>query len=100
VTAQVTAAYYRGGFGASPILALKLANSGTQTVTFTVAPNHYSREPVRTYHVPASGSATREVAPLSSSDGWYDLSVTISGDASWSRRYIGHLEDGRPSITG
>jgi phospholipase C len=38
--------------------------------------------------------------PLESSHGWYDLSVTISGDGSWSRRYVGHLEDGKASITG
>jgi phospholipase C len=40
------------------------------------------------------------VDPLGSSRGWYDLSVTISGDGSWSQRYTGHLEDGRDSITG
>jgi phospholipase C len=40
------------------------------------------------------------VDPLASSNGWYDLTVTISGDGSWSRRYIGHLEDGTNSITG
>jgi hypothetical protein len=34
------------------------------------------------------------------SKGWYDLSVAISGDDSWSRRYSGHLEDGKASITG
>jgi phospholipase C len=38
--------------------------------------------------------------PLASSGGWYDLSVTLAGDASWSRRYVGHLEDGTDSITG
>jgi phospholipase C len=69
-------------------------------VTFTVAQNHYSVEPARTYHVPAGGTAAHVAAPLSSSGGWYDLSVTISGDTSWSRRYVGHLENGRPSITG
>jgi phospholipase C len=41
-----------------------------------------------------------ESDPLLSSNGWYDLSVTVSGDASWSRRYTGHLEDGGNSITG
>ncbi len=81
------------------LLALKLANGGTQTVTFTVTANH-SKEPARAYHVPPGGSAAHVAAPLSSSDGWYDLSVTISGDASWSRRYAGHLEDSQPSITG
>jgi len=99
-TAQVTAAYYQGGFSQAPILALRLANSGQQPVTFTVTPNHYSKEPARTYHVPAHGSATHRAAPLASSHGWYDLSVTISADTSWSRRYVGHLEDGQASITG
>ena len=100
VTAQVTAAYYQGGFGPKPMLALKLTNSGKEAVTFTVTPNYYSKEPVRTYHVHAHGSATHVVDPLVSSNGWYDLSVTISGDDSWSRRYVGHLEDGKASITG
>lgn len=100
VTAQVTAAYYQGGFGSAPVLALRLANSGQENVTFTVTPNQYSKEPARTYHVHSHGSATHLVAPLSSSNGWYDLSVTISGDGSWSRRYVGHLEDGQASVTG
>jgi phospholipase C len=69
-------------------------------VTFTVVQNHYSTEPARTYHVPAGGTAAHVTAPLSSSRGWYDLSVMINGDASWSRRYVGHLENGQPSITG
>jgi phospholipase C len=100
VTAQVTAAYYQGGFGPAPILALRLANGGRQTVTFTVTSNHYSHGPARTDHVPPHGNATHVAAPILSSGGWYDLSVTISGDSSWSRRYVGHLENGQPSITG
>jgi phospholipase C len=99
-TAQVTAVYYQGGFAAGPVLALKLANGGQEAVTFTVSPNRYSAEPSRTYHVPAGGSATYLAAPLRAGHGWYDLSVTISTDASWSRRYVGHLEDGQPSVTG
>jgi phospholipase C len=100
VTAQVTASYYQGGFDREPVLTLTLTNAGQQAVTFTVTPNHYSKEPARTYHVPAHGSATFVADPLATGNGWYDLSVTISGDASWSRRYIGHLEDGEASITG
>ncbi|HUZ56048.1 MAG TPA: phospholipase C, phosphocholine-specific [Streptosporangiaceae bacterium] len=99
-TALVTATYYRGGFGTKPMLALKLTNNGEEAVTFTVTPHYYSNEPARTYHVPAHGSATNVVDPLAHSNGWYDLSVTISGDDSWSRRYIGHLEYGRASTTG
>jgi phospholipase C len=69
-------------------------------VTFTIVSNNYSKDRAKTYHVPAHGRATHMADPLASSNGWYDLSVTISGDNSWSRRYIGHLEDGMNSITG
>jgi phospholipase C len=69
-------------------------------VTFTVVSNNYSNDRARTYHVPAHGDATHSVDPIASSNGWYELTVTISGDDSWSRRYIGHLEDGTTSITG
>jgi phospholipase C len=100
VTAQATAVYYQGGFGPKPALALKLANTGKQAVTFTVTPDHYAPGPARAYHVPAGGSATHVADPLASSNGWYDLSVIISGDGSWSRRYAGHLEDGSASVTG
>ncbi|HUZ25347.1 MAG TPA: phospholipase C, phosphocholine-specific [Streptosporangiaceae bacterium] len=100
VTAQVTATYHQGGFSTKPVLALKLTNSGEEAVTFTVTPNDYSKEPAQARHVHAHTSATYLADPLASSNGWYDLSVTISGDDSWSRRYIGHLEDGKASITG
>jgi phospholipase C len=46
------------------------------------------------------GSATHVTDPLAASNGWYDLSVTLGGDDSWSRRYVGHLENGQASITG
>jgi phospholipase C len=96
----VTAQYYPGDVGSRPLLALKLVNDGEQAVTFTVTPSYYSKEPARTYHVPAGGSATHVADPLAVSNGWYDLSVTMSGDSTWSRRYIGHLEDGNASVTG
>jgi phospholipase C len=99
-TAQVEAAYYEGGFGPKPRLALELTNSGTKAVTFTVVSNSYSKGQSKTYHVSAHGRATHAVDPLVSSNGWYDLTVTISGDNSWSRHYIGHLENGTDSITG
>jgi phospholipase C len=99
-TAQVEASYYQGRFSSKPKLVLVLTNTSTNAVSFTVAPNNYSKDRAKTYHVPARGRATHAVDPVGSSDGWYDLSVTISGDSSWSRRYTGHLEDGKNSITG
>jgi phospholipase C len=99
-TAQVEAAYYGGGFSPKPKLSLTLTNSGRKAVTFTVVSNNYSKDRAKTYHVPAHGRATHTVEPFVSSHGWYDLSVTMSGDDSWSRRYTGHLEDGTDSVTG
>jgi phospholipase C len=37
------------------------------------------------------------VAPTS--DGWYDLTLTGADTAAWSRRFTGHLENGRPGRT-
>src|SRR4029077_5603612 len=100
VTAQADASYYEGGFGAKPELVLFLTNAGSSSVTFTVAANNYSSDHPRTYHVATHGRAAHAVDPLAFSHGWYDLSVTVSGDSSWSRRYTGHLEDGLDSVTG
>ncbi len=99
-TAQVEAAYYEGGFARRPKLILELANHGARPVTFTVGPNAYSCRPGRTVHVPPNGRARHVLDPAAESNGWYDVSVTVSSDRTWSRRYLGHLEDGTDSVTG
>ncbi len=99
-TVQVRADYYESVFSARPRLILTLINNGSHAVTFTVTPNQYSSASPKTYHVGPHSRATHAVNPLSTSHGWYDLSVTLSSDASWSRRYVGHLEDGANSVTG
>jgi phospholipase C len=98
--AQVAAAYHAGGWGERPKLFLKLVNGGGQAVRFTVTPNYYSAEAPRSYEVAPHGSVTHQADPVVVHGGWYDVTVTIAGDASWSRRYAGHLETGAPSITG
>jgi phospholipase C len=99
-SAEVAAEYYADGHSSRPKLALKLTNTSGRAVTFTVVSRHYTKDRPTTHHVPAHGHVTHTVDPLARSDGWYDLSVTVSGDSSWSRGYIGHLEDGSHSITG
>ncbi|WP_329459784.1 phosphocholine-specific phospholipase C [Streptomyces sp. NBC_01497] len=99
-TAQVEAEYQQEGHGSRPGLALRLTNDGHKAVTFTVRSDHYLKDRTVTYHVPARGHATHTVDPLNKSDGWYDLTVKLSGDSSWSRQYIGHMEDGSRSVTG
>jgi phospholipase C len=32
--------------------------------------------------------------------GWYDFTVTVDSDATWSRRFTGHLESGAASVSG
>ena len=80
---------------------LELANRSNKTVSFSIVPNRYTKDGPTTYHLPPHGHRTHTVlGDHASSNGWYDVSVTISGDDSWSRRYVGHLEDGRNSSTG
>jgi phospholipase C len=98
--AHVTASYEGHGYGGGPVLVLRLVNDGTDELTFTVRPNHYARAVERNYRVPAHGRAAYQADPIVTSRGWYDLSVTVAGDPSWSRRYVGHLENGQPSVTG
>jgi phospholipase C len=33
-------------------------------------------------------------------DGWYDFTITVDSDASWSRRFTGHIETGTASVSG
>ncbi|WP_334026632.1 phosphocholine-specific phospholipase C [Nocardia terpenica] len=33
------------------------------------------------------------------SDGWYDVTLTLTGNSAWRRRFVGHLENGKPSRT-
>jgi phospholipase C len=37
--------------------------------------------------------------PLKSSFGWYDLTVKVDSDANFLRRFAGHLENGRDSVS-
>lgn len=98
-TTQVRAAYYEDDFGDRPLLVLRLINDGPHAVTFTVTPNHYASTPAKTYHVAPHNHATYLADPIGASRSWYDVSVTLGGDTSWSRRY-GHLENGADSVTG
>jgi phospholipase C len=98
-TAEVEVTYYEGGFHDKPHLVFELINSGRQAVTFAVGANHYVKDHPRTFRVGGRGRTT-ETLDSFVSDGWYDVTVTISGDHSWTRRYVGHLEDGSHSVTG
>jgi len=99
-TATVEASYFAAGFAPLPLLTLTLTNGGKSAVTFTVRANNYSHAPAQTYHVPAGRFLSHEIDPIRTASGWYDVTVTVSSDSSWSQRFTGHLENGQPSITG
>jgi phospholipase C len=96
----VTADYFADGWGPHPVLTLTLANNGHADVTFTVTANQYAAGPARTYRVHGGKHASHAIDPIVTAHGWYDVTVTIDADASWSQRFTGHLENGQPSITG
>jgi phospholipase C len=101
----VTASYYANGFedqssAPGPALLLTLGNNSASDVTFTVTPNHYSADPVRTVKVRAHGSWRHEADVVATAHGWYDVTVTADVDSTWSQRFIGHIENGEDSITG
>jgi phospholipase C len=85
---------------AEPKLKLWLHNHGASPVAFTITHNNYISGRPRTVKVAAHGKEAWEVSPLQVSGGWYDVTVTANCDAAWSQRFIGHLETGKPSITG
>ncbi|MGF6541203.1 hypothetical protein OKW32_004553 [Paraburkholderia youngii] len=76
---------------------LKFTNSSGGIAHLTVIDNAYGARP-RTVVVPAN-ARIEEGWVLTSSHHWYDLTVTSSDDARFSRRFAGHIENGRPSIS-
>ena len=54
----------------------------------------------RSYRVRGGRAASHELDPITTVDGWYDVTVTVSIDPSWSQRFTGHLENGSASVTG
>jgi phospholipase C len=75
-------------------LAITNTSSAAVVLTLTSAYNGKQSEvkvrPRSTVSVPA---------PVFSSTGWYDVSVTVSGDSQYLRRLAGHIENGQPSIS-
>ncbi len=94
----VNAEYYHSGF--HPKFVLNLVNGASTAVNFTVTTNRYGKSRPVHYHVPAGKTTQHNIDALSSTSGWYDLTVTIDTDSSWSQRFTGHVESGQASITG
>ncbi|MFJ9057040.1 phosphocholine-specific phospholipase C [Streptomyces sp. NPDC102409] len=85
-------------------LHLTLRNNGRRTLTYTVRPLGYVdeddlRDWSRTIKVKPGRSRTL-VHSAADAHGWYDLLVTVDAEGSFRRRLMGHIENGRASVTG
>jgi phospholipase C len=77
-------------------IALDFANHGATRIEATVTDRYRSRT-VRLTLKPGETRSHRW--SLLRTKGWYDLAVTVQGDARFEYRYAGHLEDGKDSIS-
>lgn len=81
-------------------LYFKMTNSSAAAVKFTITANQYRGEGPWTYTVAADGSAEGYFNAVAHQNGWYDFTITVDSDASWSRRFTGHIETGTASVSG
>ncbi|HST64917.1 MAG TPA: phospholipase C, phosphocholine-specific [Mycobacteriales bacterium] len=77
-------------------ISLRLRNPGRHRLQVTVRDGYGSRPRTRSL---GAGEAVTERWSLARSRGWYDLVVTVQGEAHFRRRYAGHVETGDDSIT-
>jgi phospholipase C len=83
--------------GVTGDVTLLLSNTGFRPCYLTVA-NGYSAEPPRHLYL-RPGALVRDRWSLRGSSGWFDLSVTAGTGDGFLRRFAGHVETGRPSLT-
>ncbi|MEU6033883.1 phosphocholine-specific phospholipase C [Actinomadura sp. NPDC047616] len=77
-------------------LRITLRNTGRTALTFRLAALAYGNRR-REITVPAGQSRT---VNWHTRRGWYDVEITIRGEKTFRRRLMGHVENGRPSVSG
>ncbi|GAA3050139.1 phosphocholine-specific phospholipase C [Streptomyces glomeratus] len=78
----------------------RMTNQTAASVTFTIKSNNYRSDGPWTYQVAAGEFTDDFFNAVAYQGGWYDFTVTVSADGSFSRRFVGHIETGAPSVTG
>lgn len=83
---------------------LTLRNTGRRNLTFLVRPLGYvDEDDLRdwTRRVTVKPGRSRTVVhSAADAHGWYDLAVTAEGEDTFRRRLMGHIENGRASVSG
>ncbi|MFD4657325.1 alkaline phosphatase family protein [Kitasatospora sp. NPDC058444] len=86
--------------GATRELKLSITNRGTSAVKVKLAPNAYSKAAAQEHDVPANGQPVAVTWKTDDAQGWYDLTLTVGQDSSYRRRFMGHIENGKESVSG
>jgi phospholipase C len=81
-----------------PNLRLIVTNSGSAEVTARIIDRQGALQTLPV--APNGGSGILRYNPILEAHGWYDLTLTLDQSAVYARQYAGHLETGKPSITG
>ncbi len=79
-------------------LVLTLTNTGPVATTFTLVHNKYRQVPAQSVAVPARSSSVLRI-PVATSAHWYDVSLRVTGQGDFLRRFAGHIETGAPSVS-
>lgn len=77
---------------------VKLVNNAKAIANYTITSNAYFDDATWTGTVQAN-SQTQQYWSLESSSHWYDFTVRVKGLPSYSRRFAGHVETGKASIS-
>ena len=97
---EVTSTYaVAPGEGALSIW-FSMRNGSDGSAVFTIVSNQYRTDGPWTHAVAAGQTVDDPFRAVADTHGWYDFTVTVDVDATWSRRFAGHLETGRPSVSG
>ncbi|MFM9366608.1 phosphocholine-specific phospholipase C [Streptomyces sp. Da 82-17] len=76
-----------------------LRNTGSAALTFTLRPLAYTDAAPRTVRV-AAGQSRTVAYETGEAHGWYDLEIVAAGDEPFRRRLMGHIENGKDSVSG
>ena len=79
-------------------LDLTMTNAGKGTVHLTVASAAAYGGATQTFTV-AAGATVRYTVALRAGKNWYDVSVTSDADATFLRRFAGHVETGATGVS-
>jgi phospholipase C len=83
---------------ASGAIAIKLTNSGPVPCTVAIS-NSYTPSIGNKQVAVAAGATVPDTWPLNADSGWYDLSFSVTESPVFLRRFAGHMETGKPSIS-